>query len=384
MPQARRFVVKIGSRVLLGPDGAVSEERIDVLCGEIAELAGGGFEPVIVTSGAIACGVARLELGKRPTDLARLQAAAAAGQIALMRIYEEALSRRGLVAAQVLLTHADVSDRRRYINARSTFRELIALGAIPVVNENDTVATREIRFGDNDALSAEVAALAGAELLVLLTDVDALYDADPGAPPAPAGQPARRPARRIPVVRDIERDAKPFAAGGDGRVGTGGMASKVEAARRAAEAGIPTIVAGGRRGDILSAIFTGEDVGTLFVPRESPLRARKLWIANTLKPRGKLVVDEGAEEALVERGKSLLPSGIRALEGDFARGQPVSIVGEDGVEIARGLVSYDAPDLKRILGLRSDAIARTIGYSYDEAVHRDDLALLVRPRPADA
>jgi glutamate 5-kinase len=367
--RARRFVVKVGSRVLLSRDGGVDPGRVDVLCAEVAELAAAGFEPVVVTSGAIACGIDRLKLGARPTDLARLQAAAAAGQIALMHLYEEAFSRRGLVAAQVLLTHSDVADRRRYLNARATFRELIALKAIPVVNENDTVATREIRFGDNDALSAEVAALAGAELLILLTDVDALYDADPHNSEG-------RPARRIPIVRDVAREAAPFAGGGDGRVGTGGMATKAEAARRAAAIGIPTIIADGRRHDILRSIFRGEDTGTLFLAGETPLTARKAWIANTLKPKGRLVVDAGAAEALVRRGKSLLPSGIRAVDGEFARGAPVSIADESGAELARGLVSYDAIDLARIAGRRSEDVARILGFAYGEAVHRDDLALM--------
>jgi glutamate 5-kinase len=371
-PKARRFVVKVGSRVLLSKDGGINPDRIDDLCAEVAALAEAGFEPVVVTSGAIACGIDRLRLTERPTDLARLQAAAAAGQIELMRLYQEAFSRRGLVAAQVLLTHNDVTDRRRYLNARSTMRELIALRAIPVVNENDTVATREIRFGDNDALSAEVASLAGAELLVLLTDVDGLYDADPRG----AGRDGRPAARPIRLVRDIAAEAAPFARGSDGRVGTGGMATKVEAARRAGAVGVPTIVADGRRSDVLGAIFRGEDVGTLFVARETPLTARKAWIANTLKPKGRLVVDGGAAEALVRRGKSLLPSGIRAVEGEFARGAPVAIADEAGHEVARGLVSYDAIDLARIAGRRSEEILRILGFAYGEAVHRDDLAVL--------
>lgn len=370
--RARRFVVKVGSRVLLTKDGGIDADRVDDLCAEVVELAEAGFEPVVVTSGAIACGIARLKLDGRPKELSRLQAAAAAGQIKLMQLYEESLGRRGRVAAQVLLTHNDVVDRRRYLNARATMRDLIEMKAIPIVNENDTVATREIRFGDNDALSAEVAALAGAELLILLTDVEALHDADPRA----TAREGKLPARRIPLVRDIALEAAPFATASDGRVGTGGMASKVEAARRAAAIGIPTIVADGRRPDILTAIFSGEDAGTLFLPRETPLNARKAWIANTLKPRGKVVVDAGAAEAMTRRGKSLLASGIRAVEGEFARGHPVSIVDEGGRELARGLVSYDATDLVRIAGRRSEEILRVLGFAYGEAVHRDDLAVL--------
>jgi glutamate 5-kinase len=366
MRPGKRFVVKVGSRVLLDERGGIDPDRIDELCGEVAALATQGFEPVIVTSGAIACGVDRLKLGSKPSDLARLQAAAAAGQIKLMQLYEDALARRGLVAAQVLLTHSDVVDRRRYLNARTTLRELIALRAIPIVNENDTVATREIRFGDNDALSAEVAALTAADLLILLTDVEGLFDRDPRD---------HAQARRIPVVQDIAREAIPVARGGDGRVGTGGMMTKVEAARRAGEAGVPAIIADGRRIDILASIFRGEDTGTLFVARDTPLNARKTWIANALKPKGKVVVDEGAEEALVQRGKSLLASGVRAVEGEFARGAPVSIVSEDGREVARGLISYDSAELVKVKGKRSEDVARALGYTYGEVVHRDDLAV---------
>ncbi len=383
LPAVRRAVVKIGSRVLAGGQATgVDATRIAALADEVLSLAARGVETVVVSSGAIACGVRRLGLAERPDDLPRLQAAAAAGQIALMRLYEEAFSARGRVAAQVLLTHADVADRRRFLNARGTLRALLDLGAVPIVNENDTVATAEIRFGDNDNLSADVAAMVEADLLVLLTDVEGLHEADPRANPG---------ARRVPVVRDVLREAAPKAGGtaagngpgggaGGGRVGTGGMATKVEAARKAAENGIATVVADGKRRDILEAIFRGDDVGTLFLPRAAPRRlpARKHWIAFTLKPRGALVVDDGARAAIVERGKSLLASGVRAVDGGFARGEAVAVRDAAGTEVARGLAAYDADDLRRIAGRRSDEIKSVLGFTYGEVVHRDDLVVLGR------
>jgi glutamate 5-kinase len=366
LASARRVVIKIGSRVLSCPSG-VDEARVDALCGEVEALRAAGREAVVVTSGAIACGTARLGLKRRPRDLPRLQAAAAAGQIALMRIYESSLARRGLTAAQILLTHADFADRKRYLNAGATLRTLLDFGAVPVVNENDTVATAEIRFGDNDALSAEIASLLAADLLVLLTDVGGLFDADP----------RRRPdARRVPLVRDVAREALPLAAAGDGLVGTGGMASKVAAAEKAARSGIRTVIADGRRLDVLAAILQGEDVGTLVLASAAPGAARKRWIAFTLKPKGRLTVDDGAAAALVERGKSLLPSGVRAVEGEFQRGEPVSVRDARGKEIARGLSSYDANDLRRILGKKTAEAREILGFVYEEAIHRDDLVIL--------
>ncbi len=375
--EARRIVVKVGSRVLRGeppPGGGgatapagVDVSRIDDLCAEVAALRAEGREVLIVTSGAIACGVARLGLARRPRDLPRLQAAAAAGQIALMRLYEEALSRRGLRAAQVLVTHADFADRRRYLNAGATLRALLDLGAVPVVNENDTVATAEIRFGDNDNLSADVAALIAADLLVLLTDVEGLFDADPRRVPG---------ARRVPLVSDVAREAAPLAGAGDGSVGTGGMATKVLAAEKAAKSGIRTVIADGRRRDIVAAILRGEDVGTLVLASGTPEAARKRWIARTLRPKGRIAIDAGAAAALRERGKSLLPSGVRAVEGTFQRGEAVSIVDPEGREIARGLSSYDSADLARIAGKRTAEARALLGFVYEEAVHRDDLVLL--------
>jgi glutamate 5-kinase len=368
LAESRRVVVKVGSRVLRGEAArGIDEARLDALCGEVAALRAAGREAIVVTSGAIACGLARLGLERRPGDLPRLQAAAAAGQIALMRLYEEALSRRGLTAAQVLLTHADAADRRRYLNARATLRALLDLQAVPVVNENDTVATAEIKFGDNDNLSAEIAGLVEADLLILLTDVEGLYDADPRTTPA---------ARRVPLVRDVAREAAPFAGKGDGAVGTGGMATKVAAAGKAACAGIRTVIADGRRRDIVAAVLRGEDVGTLVLADATPIAARKRWIAHTLKPRGRVVVDDGARVAVAERGKSLLPSGVRAVDGDFQRGEPISVVDEVGREFARGLSSYDSADLARIAGKRSEAAREILGFAYEEAIHRDDLVLL--------
>lgn len=367
--KAKRLVVKIGSRVLRGEaERGVDPARIEVLAGEIAELRSEGREAVVVTSGAIACGVARLGLGRRPKDLPRLQAAAAAGQIGLMHLYESAFARRRLVAAQVLLTHGDMSDRRRYLNARATLRALLDFGAVPVVNENDTIATSEIRFGDNDNLSAEIAGLLEADLLVLLTDVEGLFDADPRRHPA---------ARRIALIRDIAREADPFAGdSGPGGVGTGGMKTKIEAARRSARSGIPTLIADGHRHDAVTAALRGEELGTLFVPDSTPLPSRKRWIAQTLKPRGRVVVDPGAAAAIVERGKSLLPAGVKSVSGHFHRGDAVSVETAGGREIARGLANFDREELVRIAG-RSTGEARAIlGPVDEEVIHRDHLVVL--------
>lgn len=374
LTDCRRIVIKIGSRVLRGDapavpggGGSVDASRIQALSDEVAALRATGREAIVVTSGAIACGVARLGLERRPSDLARLQAAAAAGQIALMRLYEEALFSRGLVAAQVLLTHADFADRKRYLNAGATLRALLDLRAVPVVNENDTVATAEIRFGDNDNLSAEIAGLVAADLLILLTDVEALFDADPRTHPG---------ARRVPLVRDPEREALPLASAGDGEVGTGGMTSKVAAAAKAARSGIRTVIADGRRRDIVAAVLRGDDTGTLVLAFGTPEAARKRWIGFTLKPKGRLAIDEGARTAIAERQKSLLPSGVRAVEGAFQKGEAVSVVDPSGREVARGLSRYDAEDLARIAGKKTDEARAILGFVYEEAIHRDDLVLL--------
>ena len=366
----RRVVVKVGSRLLAEPGGGLVAGRVQSLAAGVAAIRAKGTEVVVVSSGAIACGWPRLGLTARPRTLPELQAAAAAGQSALMRAWEDALATHGATAAQVLLTHADVASRRRYLNARDAFVALLSLGAVPVVNENDTVAVAEIRFGDNDNLSADVAELVSADLLVLLTDIDGLHRADPRLDPA---------AERIPLVRDIETEALPVAGGAGSPLGTGGMVTKVQAARKATGSGVEVVICDGRTPDALPRAVGGESVGTRFLalPRERRIAARKRWIAFTLKPEGTLVVDDGARVALASGTKSLLPSGVRSVDGSFRRGSAVRCVDPSGNEFARGLVAYDADDARAIAGRKSSEIETRLGFTFGDAlVHKDDLVLL--------
>ena len=358
--QARRVVVKIGSRLLAeSPAG-----RPAAIADQIVELRRRAVEVVVVSSGAIALGVRRLRLPGRPRELPALQAAAAVGQSRLMQHWEHAFAVHDLAIGQVLLTHDDLGDRRRFLSARLTLRALLDHGVVPIVNENDTVATDEIRFGDNDQLAALVVNLVSADALVMLTDVEGVRDA--------AGV-------RMPIVRDIEREAVPVAGGSTSGVGLGGMASKVSSARIVTRTGVPAVVAPGREPDVLPRVLAGADLGTLFVPGDDVLSARKHWIAYGARPSGRLVIDDGAARALRDHGKSLLPAGIIGVAGEFDLGDTVSVVvGAGGSELARGLVAYPAADLRKISGLQSAAIEARLGYkSIDEAIHRDDLVLMI-------
>ena len=355
----RRIVVKIGSRLLAeSPAG-----RPAALADQIVALRTRRIETVVVSSGAIALGVRALGMTRRPAELPSLQAAAAAGQSRLMQHWEHAFAVHGVVIGQVLLTHDDMGDRKRFLSARLTLRALLDFGAVPIVNENDTVATEEIKYGDNDQLAALVCNLVSADLLVILTDVDGVRDA--------AGE-------RLSVVRDIDREAVPAAGAPppDG-VGSGGMASKVASARIVTRTGIPAVVAAGRLPTVLSDVLAGADVGTLFLPGDGVLSARKHWIAYGARPAGRLVVDDGAVRALTQLGKSLLPAGITAVDGEFGPGETVSVVTTSGREVARGLVAYDAEDLRKIRGLQSADFEARLGYrGSGEAIHRDDLVIL--------
>jgi len=354
---ARRIVVKIGSRLLAeSPAG-----RPAAIADQIVELRRRDVEVIIVSSGAIALGVRRLRLPGRPRDLPSLQAAAAVGQSRLMQHWEHAFAVHDLAIGQVLLTHDDLGDRRRFLSARLTLRALLDHGVVPIINENDTVATDEIKFGDNDQLAALVVNLIGADALIILTDVEGVRDA--------AGV-------RMPIVHDIEREAVPVAGGTTSGVGSGGMASKVSSARIVTRTGVPAIVAPGREPDVLTRVLGGVDLGTLFVPGPDVLSARKHWIAYGAKPSGRLVIDDGAARALRDHGKSLLPAGVIAVEGEFELGDTVSIMA-GGEELGRGLAAYPADDLRKISGLQSAAIEARLGYkSIDEAIHRDDLVIL--------
>jgi glutamate 5-kinase len=337
-----------------------------MLAAEARRLRDRGVEVVVVTSGAIALGWRRLGYPEKPKHIPGLQAAAAVGQGHLIHVWQRALAAVDLAAGQVLLTHDDVRNRRRYLNARLAFAELLRAGAVPVVNENDTVSVDEIKFGDNDRLAALCTSLVEADALVILTDVDGLFDGDPA-----------RGAKLIPEVRDIDKEAVSVAGGSVSGVGTGGMASKVEAARIAGRFGVVTLVASGRRARPVTSLLAGEDAGTVFWPSVTRLQSRKHWIAYALKPTGALVVDAGARRALVDGKKSLLPSGVKRVTGRFGAGDPVSVVDESGAEFARGLCAFDADEVERIAGRRSTELAALLGYTpAEEVIHRDDLVLL--------
>ncbi|HUB10135.1 MAG TPA: glutamate 5-kinase [Myxococcales bacterium] len=365
--QARRLVVKVGTAVLTDPSGRFDASHFEALATELAEVAR-RRELIVVSSGAIALGVEALGLVARPTDLPGKQAAAAVGQCWLMHQYAQQLGRQHLAVGQMLLTHEDFADRRRYLNARQTLGALLAAKAVPVINENDTVSVEEIQLGDNDSLAALVVGLCDAELLVLLSDVEGLFDADPKA---------AADARLVEQVPEVTPEIEALAGGSRGGLGTGGMTAKVRAARRASDSGALTVIASGRRPGVLGALLRGENVGTIFGAPRPPLRARQRWIAHALHPKGLLVVDDGARDALRRRGSSLLPSGLTEVRGDFDRGEAVEIAGPDGKAFARGLAGYGSRELARLAGVRSGEIERVLGYKYlDEIVHRDDLVLL--------
>ncbi len=368
LPKTRRVVIKIGSQILSSFNG-VEEERIRVLVSDLAVLHDQKKEVVVVSSGAVAAGMARLGLRERPKTIPHKQALAAVGQIKLMALYERLFSEFNKSVAQVLLTHQDLSDRHRYLNAKHTLFTLLESKITPIVNENDTVAVEEMKFGDNDHLSSLVATLLEADLLVMLSDVNGVYDQDPRNHPK---------ARLIPLISDLKEFKEKPGDSGRGPYGTGGISSKIEAGEKAASSGIPTIIANGMEDGILHRVFNAkEDVGTLILPEESRLANRKHWIAHNLRPLGEIVVDHGAYEALVKKGKSLLPSGLREVRGSFGVGDCVRCLDTDGREFARGLVNYSAPELNQIKGMHTSGIEKTLGYkAYDEIIHRDDLVLL--------
>jgi glutamate 5-kinase len=364
--EARRVVVKVGSSSLTTATGGIDAARVDALVDALGSLTGAGREVVLVSSGAIAAGLAPLRLRRRPRDLATQQAAASVGQGLLIGTYAVGFARHGKTVGQVLLTVDDVTRRAHYRNAYRTLRKLLDLGAVPIVNENDTVATEEIRFGDNDRLAALVAALVQADLLVLLSDVDALYTGSPSDPSS----------HRIPLVASSSdlSDVK-IATPGRSGVGTGGMVTKVEAARIATGFGIPVVLTSA---PLAAQVLAGDEVGTLFRAASQRPTARLFWLAHATAPRGRLHLDPGAVAAVVARRKSLLPAGITAVDGSFAAGDPVDLVDAgSGAPVARGLVNYDAVELPALLGRSTPELAAALGPGYErEVVHRDDLVLL--------
>ena len=361
----RRITVKIGSALLVDRTTGLKRDWLASLADDIAVLAQGGAEILVVSSGAIALGRTILGLGKRALKLEESQAAAAVGQIALAGAWSDALGKGALKSGQILLTLGDTEERRRYLNARATISTLLKMKAVPVINENDTVATSEIRFGDNDRLAARVATMMGGDLLVLLSDIDGLYSAPPALDPG---------AKFIPVVERITPEIDAMAGAAASELSRGGMRTKLDAGKIATAAGTAMIIAAGTRQNPLAAIDRGER-STFFRPSANPVRGYKTWIAGQLEPAGRLFVDAGAVGALLS-GKSLLAAGVRRVSGSFARGDTIAIVDPDGREIARGLVAYDAADAVKIAGLKSAEIAPKLGYAARSAmVHRDDMVM---------
>ena len=363
---AQRIVIKVGSSVLAGRRG-LDLGVINRLCDEVSMLREKGRQVVIVSSGAIASGIRKVGLRGMPTTIPQKQAAAAVGQGSLIQAYEEAFSHYDLKVAQILLTSDDLTNRRRYLNARHTLQTLLEWGIIPIVNENDTVVVDEIKFGDNDNLSALIAQLIEADLLVALTDMDGLYDSDPRE---------NRDAKIIPLVQRIDSEVESFAGDRPGGLGTGGMLSKLMAAKKVTTAGVPMIIGNGRNRYILKQIFDGEEVGTLFLPAERRLPSKKQWIAHTLKPQGEVILDAGASKALKLRGKSLLSTGIVTVRGRFEVGAPVRCLSNEEEVIGIGLVNYGAEEIEKIKGVRSNQIEEILGYKHsDEVIHRDNFVL---------
>jgi glutamate 5-kinase len=366
--RVRRVVVKIGSRILSSTEG-IEESRLRALVRELAALQDQKKEIVVVSSGAVAAGMTRLGRKERPKTIPEKQALAAVGQIKLMALYERHFAKFEKSVAQVLLTHADLANRQRYINAKHTFQMLLESSIVPIVNENDTVAVEEMKFGDNDHLSSLVATLLSADLLVILSDVEGVYDRDPRL---------FNDARLIPLIDHIKEAKGAINGLSQSALGTGGIATKVAAGEEAAVAGIPTIITNGLGARAVERVFDSEEqVGTLILPDQNRLTHRKHWIAYTLKPAGDVVVDAGAHEALVQKGRSLLPSGLKEVRGVFGVGECVRCLNLQGNEFARGLVNYSAHELNQIKGLHTSEIEKVLGYkAYDEIIHRDDLVVL--------
>jgi glutamate 5-kinase len=364
---AKRWVIKIGSALLTNDGAGLDRKAIDSWVEQIAHLLSQGNDVVLVSSGAIAEGIVRLGWTTRPESIHELQAAAAVGQMGLIQTYESSFKRFDRHTAQILLDHDDMANRQRYLNARGALQTLISLNVVPIVNENDTVVTDEIRFGDNDSLAALVANLIDADMLVILTDKDGLFDANPDTNPD---------AQLISEAMANDTSLDALAGGSNGTLGRGGMVTKLQAARLAARSGCNTVIAGGRNQNILHQVAAGENVGTLLSASQKPLAARKQWLAGQLQVKGKLFLDAGAVDVLTQRGRSLLAVGVTAVEGIFTRGDLVSCVDSNGVEVARGLVGYSSEEANRIKGHSAESIAGILGYREDdELIHRDNLVV---------
>ena len=365
---AKRWVVKVGSSLLTADGRGLDHDIIEQWTTQISALLQDGREVVLVSSGSIAEGVARLKLAKRPTRVDQLQAAAAVGQMGLIRAYESRFERFNILTAQILLTHDDLADRRRYLNARGTLSTLLGHGVLPIVNENDTVTTDEIRLGDNDTLAAQVANLIDADVLVLLTDQQGLFDKDPRS---------NKDAKLLERANASDKNILALAGPPGSTLGSGGMRTKVLAAERAAQNGTTTVIAHGREPDVLFRLRNGEMIGTMFTSDQKPMDARKRWLADQLRAKGYLTLDAGACRVIRTKGSSLLAAGVRQCQGSFSRGELVSCVDADGVEIARGLSNYSADDTRKLVGQSSEQFENLLGYSGEpELVHRDNMIVV--------
>ncbi len=364
----KRIVIKIGSKVIASRDRGLDETRLKEIAEELSTLRNQGHELFIVSSGAILCGTEKLGLAKPPQTIPMKQAAAAVGQSRLMWAYEKFFEQSGIKVAQILLTHGDISDRKRFINARNTLMTLQEHGILPIINENDTVTVSELKMGDNDDLAAQTTHLVDASLLIALSDVDGLYTEDPTLNPQ---------AERIPLVEQVTDQIQAIAGDTGKQGGTGGMASKVKMAKNVASYGVTTLIINGKTSGLIQRAFEGEAVGTLFLPQSGRRSSKKQWIAYSLKARGRVWLDAGATEALLKKGRSLLPSGITRVEGSFEVGDAVLCFSPDEKEIAKGLTNYNASEMIQIKGLRSAQIEAKLGYKgMDEVIHRDNLVIV--------
>lgn len=366
LKSVKRMVVKAGSGILTTKNG-LNRRVINDLTNDICGFREKGIEVILVSSGAIASGLKKIGLTRRPESISRQQAVAAIGQSSLMMAYEKAFGRHGQKVAQILITRDDLNHRGRYLNARNTVFTLLDWKIVPIINENDTVVVDEIKFGDNDNLSAMVTNMTESQLLVNLTDIDGLFDRDPRT---------HKDARLIRVVEGVNREVMKYASSIPSFLGTGGMASKIRAAQKVSMGGVPTIIANGLKRGILKEIFGGEEIGTLFMPQDVALSSRKQWIVFTKSPKGEIIIDPGAERAILKGGKSLLPSGIKEVRGRFSLGDSVVLLNKENKELAVGMVNYHSGDVKKIMGLKSTEIESILGYKHDdEVIHRDNLVI---------
>lgn len=369
IPTAKRIVIKVGTSTLSHSTGKLNFQRIEKLVRELADLANQGKEIILVTSGAVSAGMDRLGLKEKPKTIPEKQAAAAVGQGILLHTYEKIFGEYGQIVAQVLLTREDSVNRKRYANSRNTLLTLLSMGVIPIINENDAVAVDELKIGDNDTLSAMVASIVDADVLIILSDVEGVFTANPQSDPTAA---------LIPEISDITPELEDLAGGPGSMRGTGGMYTKIQAAKIAVNSGVVMVIASGFRDGVVREVLSGSNVGTLFLSKESRLHIRKRWLAFGARIRGSVVVDKGCEQAIVTTGSSLLPTGITEVDGEFEQGSTIRVLNSEGREIARGVVNYGSDDVRKIAGVRTQDIIEKLGSKlYDEVIHRDNMVVLV-------